>query len=305
MGAWRQGTKKLYSTYINKWLTYCCEREISPTSPSVPQACRFLRLLSDKGYSYAAINAARCALSTVLPPVDGGTFGNSQVVCWILKGCYEKNPPKPRYDQIWDVNRVFELLKSWGSNGDLPLKKLTFKLVMLLLLVSSQRGQTILNLSIDGMVLDEEEKKAVFKMKVLLKHNRLGEPLDTLEFKSFQQCKRLCVVRTLKVYLRRTDEVRKHDQLLLSFVKPHGPISRDTLARWTVRTMELAGLNVEKYKGHSTRGATASAARRLGVPLNLIMKRASWRNVESFARYYNKELDNDENEVGQALLRNA
>ena len=302
MKAWRPGTKKMYTTYIKKWMTYCCERGIAPLKPTIPQACRFLRVLSEKGMSYAAINAARCALSTILPPVNGASFGNAPQVCWLLKGCYEVNPPKPKYEKMWDVNLVFELLKTWGPNKGLTLKLLSFKVTMLLLLVSSQRGQTIVNLTIDGMELEET---ITFRLKVLLKHNRLGEPLDILVLKPFDDCKRLCVVRAVKAYLVRTEQIRGHEQLLLSFVRPHGPISRDTVARWTLQVMQMSGVNVDKYRSHSTRGAATSAASRLGVPLNLIMKRASWRNQNSFAVYYNKRLEEDEGEVGNALLADA
>ena len=302
MGSWRDSTKKLYGTYINKWCTFCCERNVNVLGPSLPQICRFLRMLSDDGFSYAAINAARCALSAILPAMEGQSVGNNPIVCRLLKGCYEKNPPNPRYEDIWDVNLVFKILKDWGPTKDLDLKRLSWKLVMLLLLVSSQRGQTIVNLSTEGMILDE---KVVFRMQKLLKHNRLGEPLDTIILRPFPLCKRLCVVRTIKAYLGRTEALRKHKQLLLSFVKPHKPISRDTLGRWTLTVMRLAGVDIQKYKSHSTRGAATSAARRLGVPLNLIMKRASWRNVESFAKYYNKDLETDEGQVGQALLANV
>ena len=123
---------------------------------------------------------------------------------------YERNPPKPRYSQFWDVDIVFALLKKWGLNSALALKLLSFKLVMLLLLVSSQRGQTIVNLSVDGMEVDEN---VVFKMKVLLKHNRVGDPLDTLVLRPFQECKRLYVVRTLKRYLDVTETIRGHSHL--------------------------------------------------------------------------------------------
>ena len=174
---------------------------------------------------------------------------------------------------------------------------------MLLLLVSSQRGQTVVNLTIDDLVLERD--KVVFKMKVLLKHNRLGDPLDTLTLKAFQDSKRLCVVRALTEYLKRTEDLRSSSQLLISFARPFGSISRDTLARWTITVMKEAGIDTSKYKGHSTRGAATSAACRLGVPLNMILKRASWRSADSFARFYNKRLEEEEAEVGLALLRDV
>ena len=251
---------------------------------------------------YAALNAARSALSTILPKFGGQSFGSHPIVCWLLKGGYERNPPKPRYSHFWDVNIVFNLLKEWGPNSGLSLKFLSFKLAILLLLVSSQRGQTILNLSVDGM---EVSDIVTFKMKVLLKHNRVGDPLDTLRFRPFGECRRLCVVRVLKRYLTETETIRNHSQLLLSFAKPHNPISRDTLSRWTLEVMKLSGVDTTKYGGHSTRGATTSAARRLGVPLNQILRQASWKSATSFARFYDKELDTDSTQVAQALLRDA
>ena len=302
MRAWRPGTKKIYSCYLRKWSMFCMIRGIDPVKPTLPQACKFLRMLSDRGLGYAALNTARCALSTILPSFENHTFGNHPLVCWLIKGGYERNPPQPRYAQFWDVNVVFRTIKSWGANEKLTLKQLSLKTAMLLLLVSSQRGQTIVNLSTQGMVVDDF---IVFKLRVLLKHNRQGDPLDTVVLRAFDQCKRLCVVRAVKHYLFRTKEVRKHSQLLLSFVQPHWPISRDSLSRWTIAMLKLSGVDTDKYKGHSTRGATTSAARRLGVPTNLILKNACWKSADTFARFYDKQLDQDATEVGRTLLQNA
>ena len=302
MDAWRLSTKKVYTTYLNKWSTYCIERNINILNPTLPQACRFLRMLSDAGVGYSALNTARSAMSTILPSFGKNTFGSHPYVCLLLKGAYERNPPKPKYIQFWDVNKVFSVLKSWGSNSQLSLKLLTLKLAMLLLLVTSQRGQTIVNLVVDDLLLSDV---VVFKMKKLLKHNKLGDPLDTLVLKPYDKCKRLCVVRTLKMYLSRTETFRSYSGLLLSFVKPHKPISRDTLSRWVLFILKESGLDISKYKSHSTRGASASAAKRLGVPLNIIMKRASWKSAISFAHFYDKELEQDETQVGQTLLDNV
>ena len=274
MDAWRPTTKKIYSTYINKWVKFCVEKDVNVLQPSLPQACRFLRCLATSGLGYGALNTARCALSTILPTFGCQSFGTHPYVCWIIKGSYERNPPKARYSHFWDVNKVFNLLKDWGPSSKLSLNQLSMKVTMLLLLVSSQRGQTIKNLSTEGIIVESE--KVIFKMKSLLKHNRLGDRLEVIEFKAFAECKRLCVVRCLKEYLKRTEKERRHSQLLLSFVRPFGPISRDTLARWTLRVLAYAGIDTERYGGHSTRGASTSAAKRLGVPINLILKQASW-----------------------------
>ena len=299
MASWRPSTKKLYTTYLNKWAVYCVQREISICSPTLPQACKFLRLLAEKGLGYATVNTARSALSAILCTFDGVTFGNHSIVCRLLKGIYEKNPPKPRYQEFWNVNAVFQLFLSWGNNAQLSLKLLSLKLAMLLLLVTSQRGQTIVNLCIDNMSISDD---IVFQMKKLMKHNRVGDPLDSLILRPYITCKRLCVVRTVKMYLKKTQFIRSYSTLLLSFVKPHKPISRDTLSRWTLTVMNMAGLDTTKYKSHSTRGASTSAAKRLGVPINIIMQQASWRSVSSFANYYDKRIEGETALMQQSLL---
>ena len=302
MDSWRKSTKKLYTTYLNKWATFCVQKGIDLCNPTLPQACRFLRMLSDSGSSYAAVNSARCAMSTILPKIDGHTFGEHDIVCRLLKGVYERNPPKPRYAEFWDVNKVFMLFKSWDSNTKLTLKLLSMKLAVLLLLVTSQRGQTIINLSIDDLILSDV---AIFRLKKLLKHNRVGDPLDTVKLRSFDQCKKLCVVRTLKVYLRKTQFVRSYSALLLSYVRPHKPISRDTLSRWTLSILRMAGVDTSKFKSHSIRGASTSAAKRLGIPINVIMRQASWKSVQSFAKYYDKRLEDETVDMQNVLLQNV
>ena len=277
MDAWRPGTKKVYSMYIRKWMTFCLQFNVDVYKPKLQEVCKFLKNLSVRGLGYGALNAARSALATILPSFNGYSMG--------------KHPT------------IFTLFKAWGKNSGLSLKFLTLKLAVLLLLVTSQRGQTILGLSLSGLDITEV---AVFKLEKLLKHNRLGDALDTIILKPFDQCYRLCVVRALKLYIEKTRDLRgKEQQLLVSFLAPHRAISRDTLARWTVKVLGMSGVDVGKYKSHSTRGASASAANRLGVPINLLMKHAGWRSVDSFAKYYNKSLDQESETVGQSLLQNA
>ena len=69
------------------------------------------------------------------------------------------------------------------------------------------------------------------------------------------QQKRNSVVRTIKSYLCKTKAIRiNNSQLLLSYIGPHEPISRVTLARWTINVLKWAGIDIEKYKADSTRG---------------------------------------------------
>ena len=159
-----------------------------------------------------------------------------------------------------------------------------------------------MNLCIDDMIMSNE---ITFRMKKLLKHHRVGDPLDSITLRPYRSGKELCVVQTLKMYLKKTQFIRSYSMLLLSFVRPHRPISRDTLSRWTLTVMDLAGLDTAKYKLHSTRGASTSAAKRLGVPINVIMRHASWRSASLFTTYYDKRLEGQTAQMQQVLLDEA
>lgn len=292
MGAWRESTKKVYASYIKKWEEFALQKGWLVFDPTLPQVCFFLRKIHEGGVKHGAVNTARSALSLILRKIDFKEVGKHTEVAWVVKSVYEKCPPQPKYNSFWDVGKVFQLFNSWPENNLLTRKHLTWKLTMLLLLVSSQRGQTILNLSVKRMSLSRDF--AIFRMDKLLKHNRLGDPLDTIYFQAYHKNPKLCVVRTLKTYLSVVGPDRKDKkQLLLSITSPYHEIKRDTVARWTMNTLAAAGINTEVYKSHSTRGASASATRSSGVKINLVMKHAGWRCEESFAKHYNKQIDRE------------
>lgn len=54
---------------------------------------------------------------------------------------FSRTTSRPKYTEIWDVSIVLEYLQSLSPVDTLSLKELTLKLVVLILLVSGQRGQ--------------------------------------------------------------------------------------------------------------------------------------------------------------------
>ena len=54
--------------------------------------------------------------------------------------------------------------------------------------------------------------------------------------------------------------------------------------------MESAGIEVDKYKAHSTRAAATSKAKKLGLSVEQIVERANWSRVTTFKKFYHKEV---------------
>ena len=66
-------------------------------------------------------------------------------------------------------------------------------------------------------------------------------------------------MKTLEEYLQRTYQHRdKHSQLLLSYIQPFKPVSKETIARWVKVVLKSAGIDVAKYSAHSSRAASTS-----------------------------------------------
>ena len=99
--------------------------------------------LHEKGLSYTTINTARSAISAITLSEDKDTVGCHPLVSRFMKGIYKGSPPTPRYQSTWDVQPVLTYLASINSVDKLDLKMLTLKLVMLIALVSAQRGQSL------------------------------------------------------------------------------------------------------------------------------------------------------------------
>ena len=116
----------------------------------------------------------------------------------------------------------------------------------------------------------------------------------------FRETPSLCVVKTLKEYLKRTETKRnKAKQLFISYQKPYRPISKDTLARWLRDILTRAGIDTEIFAAHSTRAASTSAAVARGTPIDEVLKAAGWASESTFTKYYKKVPSTN---MGQVLL---
>ena len=140
-----------------------------------------------------------------------------------------------------------------------------------------------------------------FLPKNLAKQARRGRPVVTFFFPSFSEDPLLCPVRTLKSYESATGSLRgEQSRLFISFIKPHKPVSSSSIARWLKAVLELAGIDTSIFKSHSTRGASASAAARMGITTNEILKAADWNSESVFQKFYYKP--SEESSFGKSVL---
>ena len=78
-----------------------------------------------------------------------------------------------------------------------------------------------------------------------------------LEFLAYPIDQKLCIVNHLKVYLDKTKSLRNDEkQLLISCIKPHKAVSRDTISQWIKQFMTAARIDTSVYKSHTTRATS-------------------------------------------------
>ena len=107
-------------------------------------------------------------------------------------------PSLLRYQRTWDVDTVLKYLKALTPVNLLSLKMLSYKLVMLLLLLTGQCVQMIHSLLISDITITDNN--ILINVESLRKCSKPGSQLEPIELPAFVDVSRLCVVR----YLRNT-----------------------------------------------------------------------------------------------------
>jgi hypothetical protein len=260
----------------------------------VAEIMNFLQYLrANLKLSYSSIHLARSALSEVIKLENGLGIGTHPDICLYMKGLRNLIPPRPRYGKIWDANIVLNFLRKLSPARNLSLKDLTLKVNMLLLLVSGQRSETLIKLTIDELEITDSEY--IFTVYSTLKQSRAGYRNPQIVLQKYRPDPKLCIYTYLTKYLKITMPLRHTSQLLISFQKPNRGVSTDTISRWAKIVMAQAGVDTSIFKSHSTRAASTSAAQRGGALLEDIMITAGWSKASTFAKFYNKPILNKAN----------
>ena len=239
-----------------------------------------------KGLGYSAINTARSAISSVLYSRSLKTdVGSHKLVCRFIKGLFVLKPSLPRYSHIWDPEKVLSYMSRFRCSRKLPLKLLSMKTVTLLALLTVQRIQTLHALRVCDVSFTDQFVQ--ISINALLKTSSQKFHVEPFRFSRFDENRRLCIYRHLRLYIERTRFLRSGEpQLFISFRKPHRCVSKQTLSRWVKLILERAGIDVNQFSSHSTRAASASKVVQF-VPLHKVLLAGGWSGESCFLKHYN------------------
>ena len=209
--------------------------------------------------------------------IEGFSVGQHPIITRLMKGVFNKRPPLPRYTYTWDVSKVTSYIASLDDNDKLSLKLLLLKLTMLLALTRPSRSSDLSSMDLKYMKVLPDGIQ--FHPAKLAKQSRPSKPVAAFLFPAFPSDKKLCPKATIQAYLSWTESYRgtginRKSRLLLSYFKPHNPISSSSVARWIMSMLDLAGIDTSTFKAHSFRGTSVSAAVSAGLTTNQIISAA-------------------------------
>ena len=139
---------------------------------------------------------------------SGITFGKDPLVGRTIKGMFRERPSLPRHTVVFDTDVILKYINSLPPNDQLSLELLTKKLVTLLCILSGQRAQSIVCLSLDHM--HKSGHTYTFYIPKVLKTTSPVFHQKPLEFEVFSDNPKLCVFHCLEEYIRHIEPIRLH-----------------------------------------------------------------------------------------------
>ncbi len=282
--AWRVGTRRQYECYLKKWVHNCNVDNVNPLEPGINYVLKFLLQGYRQGLSYSTLGTIRSALSAIIT-IDGKPVGQHYLVVLFMRAVFQQRPALTK-TLTWEVNDVFIYLKSLSPLDSLSLEQLTKKTLMLMSILSGQRGQTLHALRKEH--LKPLGNDLVFHIKTLLKTSKPGRHFSQIIFKSYPHDSDVCVVACIKAYLKYTECFRlnkKSSQFFITYGSPNCEASRASISRWLKDVLRDAGIDADLFGSHSTRSASTSAAKSV-CNLDTVLRAGGWACASTFTKHY-------------------
>jgi integrase len=209
------------------------------------------------------------------------------MVVLLMKGIRNQKPPRPKYQSTWDVDMVLNYLRG-QENASLSVGALASKLATLLSLATLYRASELAG--IDKRSISFTAEGVSFSLSKFRKAQR-GGALQSIFLKKLAD-EQLDPGRCLSRYCEVTEKYRtdkNSERLFIGSVGQHPHVQSSTISAWIKKELKAAGVDTERFSGHSTRGAAASKAAASGVSVESILSAGHWSAESTFTRFYRRD----------------
>ncbi len=297
-----------YSRYGECWKAFngwCESRGADPFSASQMVILEFLQSLLDSGRATNTLKVYSSAILAFHFGINGIPVGRLPSVSRFLAGAV-RIWPNPVVLPSWSLQPVLDSLTKypWEPMEQADIKHVTLKTIFLLAVTSARRVSEL-----NALCLDKGCYRLITPDILLLRTNVDFMPKCKTEFHRSQEIQlnsfyakpktpdekrlhRMCPIRALQVYVDRTKESRKSNQLFVSFKKGSQgfPISKKRISSWIVETIRTCYLQEglpppKNVRAHGTRAQASSWAAFAGVDPMRICRAAVWSNLHTFFKH--------------------
>ena len=304
---------KIYQSKWNGFSSWCAEGKIDPQQATVPQVADFLcHLHEDKHLAISTIEGYRTAINKMISVTQGIDIGKNTMLSNLIKNLERENiSHKNKAVPEWNLAFVLKALtqKPFEPLNKSSLKYLTLKTVFLLALASGKRRSEVHAWAVDSLCWSEDglsftvRPHAGFVAKTQLA-GRGGEILgavtvQALPLKDTGSDLLLCPVRALRLYMKRTENIREGKKLLFVSFKTGftEDIKKNTISGWIKSTVleayqegSEAAKTLFRVKAHDVRAFSASWAFLNNVTMEKILQAGAWKAHGTFTNFYMKDM---------------
>ena len=284
--AHRASTKSVYASHWKAWFRWCASQGIDATHPTHMQLANHLSAAAlNSGLSAPALRVRRSAILTTCRQVDPSHVIPLAVSTDVIRAVKLRRARQKFRIPAWDLRLVLQFLTGprYEPLESASLADLTHKTAFLLLLASGRRASEIHALS--GLAPDtRRERDGSFTLNFLpdflAKNQSPDEPSPSLHIRPLSHIAsdedgdyRLCPVRALKEYLKRTKS-RRQGALRRLFLpvtaSRHKDVIRSTFSRWVSGVIKKAYATLAPQDVAAVPSLPGSAGEGGGVRANLI-----------------------------------
>jgi hypothetical protein len=250
---------------------------------------RYLEHLFLKGLSPRTILTHRGALA--LPLKWGFNISVTDIKFKLLaRAHFLERPPTIRIMPSWDLKPVLELLMSRRFTFELCSEKdLLTKTLFLVALSSARRASELAALHRPSVLFRRADSEVVLAVKpsFLYKNQRednIPPPICIKAFKVDRVHHALCPVRSLRLYLNKTENKAKGTSVFVSAFSG-SPLNRASISLKLCILIKEACPDAMP-KAHDMRKQAVSLAWTRGIPPAEIIKAAFWKSANTFISRY-------------------
>ena len=322
-------TNKVYDAKFNIWHTWATNHRVDPNNPTIPQISSFLNKLFNDGQSVSSITGYRAALASSLKFSTDLDITNSVQLSRLILYFTRMRPPRSTKMPKWDLDLVLWTLLDppfepvWDEEK-CPIKFLTWKVAFLLLLATGARRGELHAINYDQVSFHESDTEEYATLRtnpdfVAKTSLQKGEPMPPFRIPSLKrlvgsasQDRKLCPVRALRAYLKRTPlEMRKgRKKLLITYVQKGIPTEREiasnTVSRWITDLIHFAykqpgskALSLSGRNAHEVRAYAATLVQKGCRNMEDVLAAGQWSGTLVFVDHYLRDMTEQQGNISK------